>query len=72
MKHTVILQCESDGGSAATVPAPLACVSQATTAEVLKRIKLPFELSLESDRDAGEPTPVAGDRESVEVASSFL
>jgi hypothetical protein len=39
---------------------------------VLKRIKHPIELSLEYDRDAGEPTPVAGDRESVEVASSFL
>ena len=73
MKHTVMLQCESDGRSAATVPAPLACgVPGDNRAEVLKRNKHPMELSLEYDRDAGEPTPVAGDRESVEVASSFL
>ena len=48
------------------------CVPGDNRAEVLKRIKHPIELSLEYDRDAGKPTPVAGDRESVEVASSFL
>ena len=72
MKYTVVLQRESDGGYAATVPALPRCVSQGDTrAEVLKNIEEAIELYLENVREAGEPVPVEADREYVEVTTSL-
>jgi predicted RNase H-like HicB family nuclease len=71
-KYTVILQRESDGGHAATVPAPPGCVSQGDTrAEVLKNIEEAIEFYLEDVRDAGEPIPVEADGEYGGVTNSL-
>ena len=71
MKYTVILQRESDCGYVATVPALPGCVSQGDSREeVLKNIEEAIQLYLEDVRAAGEPVPVEGDREYVEVTTS--
>jgi predicted RNase H-like HicB family nuclease len=54
MKYTVILQCESDGGCVATVPALPGCVSQGDSrAEALRNIAEAIELYLEDIRETG-------------------
>jgi predicted RNase H-like HicB family nuclease len=70
LKYTVIMQHESDGGYVATVPALPGCVSQGDSREeALKNIAEAIDLYLEDVKAAGEPVPVEGSREYVEVTS---
>jgi predicted RNase H-like HicB family nuclease len=70
MKYTVILQRENDGGYVAVVPALPGCVSQGDSREeALKNIAEAIELYLEDVKAAGEPVPVEGEREYVEVTA---
>jgi predicted RNase H-like HicB family nuclease len=71
MKYTVILQRENDGGYVGIVPALPGCVSQGDSREeVLKNIEEAIEVYLEDVKAAGEPIPVEGDREYVEVVTA--
>ena len=70
MNYTVILQCESDGGFVATVPALPGCVSQGDTRDdALANIREAIEVYLEDCLATGEEVPTEAGREIVEVES---
>jgi len=71
MRYTVVLEQESDGGYAASVPALAGCVSQGDSrTEALANIREAIELYVEDCREAGDPVPTEVGKEFVEVEAA--
>jgi len=71
MKYTVILQQEPDGGFVAIVPALPGCVSQGDTkTDAMRNIVEAAQAYVEDCLASGDPVPVEGSVETIELAIS--
>jgi predicted RNase H-like HicB family nuclease len=71
MRHTVVLERESDGGYVATVPALPGCVSQGDTRdEVMRNIREAADLYIEDCIASGDPVPTEAGTEYVALVTS--
>jgi antitoxin HicB len=68
MRYTVVLQRESDGGYAVTVPALSGCATHGDTRnEALANAREAIALYIEDCRAAGDPVPTEDGREFIDV-----